>query len=154
MFKYNLSLHFLLPLLDIKTKGVNFACEELLDSYLTPTEFGGTMEIVFKLGVPDPIRTAMVESASFITSFVEDDQEIFEFELPHAPSIIKPFLQGKFSEMDKSYIHKHFGPTSMVRKVVEKDLGLKRYWEDRIGSSIGDQEVWTIPKREQRPVSV
>jgi hypothetical protein len=72
-----------------------------------------------------------------------------------AKTIFKPFSEGKYSEISRAYVNKHFteksidGSRTMNWKVCNKDKSLKKYWENRIGVTLPDSaEVWSAPKKQ------
>jgi hypothetical protein len=61
----------------------------------------------------------------------------------------KRYIEGKYSEFSKDardIIIPNLTPNGTPIKILRKDSSLKEYQENRIGESIGEQEVWTIPE--------
>lgn len=66
--------------------------------------------------------------------------------------IVKPFLDGKYSKVDREYVDKHFPDNPNHRLygnglVLRKHPAKKSYWESRIGVTLPtDAEVWPKPQ--------
>ncbi len=79
---------------------------------------------------------------------------IFEPDQKTKETILQPFSKGEYSKIDRDYVEKYYNYTLPDKTrpinylILTKDYSLKIYWEERIGLSIGDQEVWDRPKPE------
>lgn len=81
---------------------------------------------------------------------------MFVMEIPETEknTIVKPFLEGKYSEMDRKYVHEFFdwwlpgGKRPLNYKILTKSADLRVYWENRIHKDIHIKaEVWPRPMK-------
>lgn len=87
---------------------------------------------------------------------------VFEVTSEQYENIVKPFLEGKYSEIDKKYVASHFkkhkpnGEVSMNWRILCKDdwdipgnlQTLQEYWEELIGIPLPpNAEVWSRPEK-------
>ncbi len=87
----------------------------------------------------------------------EPNRLMFQMKIPtkYKKSVVTPFLQGRYSEMDKEYINTFFNPTSGIGGystnylILTKDKSLRKFWEDQIGIPLPhNAEVWSRPRKE------
>lgn len=79
----------------------------------------------------------------------------FVFRLPEGDKekVIKPFLEGKYSKVDRAYVEEHFPdmPGHRLyanRLTFDRSPILKAYWEEKIGAELSDEaEVWSKPQK-------
>lgn len=68
-------------------------------------------------------------------------------------TIFKPFVDGKYSQIDRAYVEKYFnyledGVKNMNYAVLTKSPALRLYWENKIGVKLPDDaEVWSRPEK-------
>ena len=69
--------------------------------------------------------------------------------------VVKPFYEGKYSQISKSYVNKYFNTQSNLGlkplqwKICNRNSSMKLYWEERIGVTLPeDAEVWSRPKKQ------
>lgn len=81
---------------------------------------------------------------------------VFEPDENTKTKILKPFIEGKYSKIDKDYVEKYFnykeidGSKPINRMIFDKDPKLKEYWENKIEVSLPENaEVWSAPKKEK-----
>jgi len=106
--------------------------------------------------------------SQYVTEFDEEDSTVFfvfKFTPVQKMNIVIPFLMGKYSEIDRKYVHEHFpmyskktNQISMNWRILHRDVWqiphgvtpLKKYWEARMGEKIKEEnaEVWYKPKME------
>lgn len=91
---------------------------------------------------------------------LDDTNEIFVFTIPTkwTDGVVSPFLEGKYSEIDRDYVKAYFPKTinklngvepSVNYMILNKDKTLKTYWESLIDTELDeDAEVWPIPELE------
>ena len=86
----------------------------------------------------------------------------FKFTPEQKTKIINPFLEGKYSKIDREYVRENFpmnsnGKVSMNWRILNKDtwqiphgiMPLREYWHRRIGQAIPvEGEVWPKAKME------
>lgn len=95
----------------------------------------------------------------------EEGTLIFVYKLTRfqKSEIIKPFLEGKYSEINRDYVKAHFtrevnGNYSMNWRILHKDAvslpahvepkSLRDYWQSRIGIPLPpNAEVWSKPEK-------
>ena len=73
----------------------------------------------------------------------------------HKENIIQPFLKGKYSEIDKTYVTDHYKPfifqnagktLSRNWMILNKHPLIKKEWEDILGMELPKEaEVWSRP---------
>ena len=108
----------------------------------------------------------LIEQISSHPQIVSQNNEeglyIFSISDKDKESIIKPFLNGKYSEIDRDYVAKNFpqkeyvGKNSHGRpiykdlinyKILNKDQGLRDWWEEKYGLALPENaEVWSRPE--------
>lgn len=88
---------------------------------------------------------------------INTNQHHYIFSIPESikDAIVKPFLEGKYSELpqwykDSGYYPKYHkdGSLNVNYQILNKDPALKSIWEYLIGVPLDDQEVWSKPERE------
>lgn len=86
---------------------------------------------------------------------------IFKFTPEQREKIIKPFLEGKYSEIDREYVNKYFrrnapsGKISTNWQILNKAPALRKHWERELNvtpyiriSIPEEAEVWSKVKKE------
>lgn len=81
---------------------------------------------------------------------------MYVFSIPekYKATVVRPFLKGQYSRIDRAYVEQHFpnDPYHRLyfnRRVLDRDPSLKEYWEEKIGVTLSeDAEVWSKPKLE------
>lgn len=81
---------------------------------------------------------------------------VFKLSEKFREQVVVPFLKGKYSEIDRTYVHKYFSPQSWDGskwipsanwQILHKDPKLKKYWEQLLEVTLPDNaEVWSIPE--------
>lgn len=82
-----------------------------------------------------------------MSKVAEDGYLVFKFKIPiqYLANVVKPFLEGRYSEIDKVYL-KNFPPNLLA--VVNKATSWRNYWEKSIGVPLPkDAEVWSTPTK-------
>lgn len=91
------------------------------------------------------IEEHFADPASIMFTF-QPDAEI-------TSSILSPFIKGKYSQIDRGYVNKHFsykvnGMPNHNYLVLTKHPSLKAYWEERLNVTLPeDAEVWSKPEK-------
>jgi hypothetical protein len=94
----------------------------------------------------------------FLTRYMTPKSTLmFRFSLsPGArENIVKPFLDGKYSKIDRDYVKEHFNKLvsggsqlSTNWMILNKHESLRKYWEEQIGTTLPqDAEVWSRPEK-------
>lgn len=148
--KYNKSVYFLLPMIGLSL-GVNFS--GLINSYIgiKGEKLDFSLYILKKNG---DHRIRNMEG--FIKEFDTIDGFMYQFKIPekYEEDYLK-FIAGKYSEFSSNYKNKIYGllqkpyRETNVYKVLNKTLDARKILEDRIGQTIGNQEVLSIPDMEK-----
>lgn len=87
---------------------------------------------------------------------------VFQFTPVQKMTIVIPFMMGKYSEIDRTYVTENFpmvikGKVSMNWRILNKDIWqmpkevvpLTQYWRGRMGQKVPDNyDVWPKPKME------
>lgn len=95
----------------------------------------------------------------FLTRYMTPNKTLmfrFSFSDEVKQSIVKPFLEGKYSKIDREYMRAHFnkyvsetsGQFSTNWMILNKHPQLRKYWEEQIGTTLSqDAEVWSKPEK-------
>jgi hypothetical protein len=83
-----------------------------------------------------------------------EDVFVYVFNITDAQheSVVKPFLEGKYSEVDRTYVEKYFPsvPSHHLytnRLIFDKDDKVKRMWEKKLDVELPKgAEVWSKPQ--------
>ena len=86
---------------------------------------------------------------------LDEERILFVFNIPSKwkETVVEPFLQGKYSEIDREYVKRYF-PESVYKSgnkepsvnymILNKDELLKNYWENMLDVDLDeDAEVWS-----------
>lgn len=161
------SRSFILPMINLKVPN-----STIINTYLGNTEYQGDnnwgkylyveIEDQHIKSVWEEIKT----HPQYVTYFhcSENSNAFIVFEITNNQrKIVDPFLQGKYSEIDRDYVNKYFTKyinenISLNWRILHKDenwdrpanlMSLRDYWYSRIGIEIPkDAEVWSRPKQE------
>lgn len=113
--------------------------------------------LLFNNNLPEPLVTYLEGQPSFVerysplrgyTTFV------FKMSDEDVKGVLNPFLEGKYSEIDRNYVNKFFPNIASHRLygnrlVLTKSPAKRMYWENRIGVTLPEEaEVWPRPKKE------
>jgi hypothetical protein len=150
---------FVLPILDLGLPYLNK--NGFKDSYLGDSEYTGTNEWGENLFlrfhtdlIQDTLENTLMSSEEFITSYASGENAeytIFVFDLDDQirETIIKPFLDGKYSEIDRVYVKNNFpkyvkGSNGRLKnsrnyKILHKDPKLAEQWEERLGVTFTEE---------------
>jgi len=83
----------------------------------------------------------MVGDQVYVFTISEEDRE----------KVVKPFMEGKYSQIDRAYVDKYFPaiPSHKLygnRLVLDRSKVFKQMWEEKIGVELPeDAEVWSRP---------
>ena len=75
-----------------------------------------------------------------------------------ADTIIKPFISGKYSEIDRKYVTDCFPENTIVDgkyrqssnwQILNKSKSMREYWEEKLDANLGEQEVWSKPEKSE-----
>lgn len=106
---------------------------------------------------PDELDAYLRSLPSFkrsYTSMVGDVLYAFGISEEMKEKVVKPFMEGKYSAVDRSYVEKNFpaSPTHKLygnRLVFDRSPILRKMWEEKIGVELDEEaEVWSKPKPE------
>lgn len=99
------------------------------------------------------------EDERYVTEYDPDiGQTMFILRIneEYRENVVKPFMEGKYSKIDKNYVRRHFNPVSPNGTIsnnwmiLHKDPILRKNWSALIGIELKeDAEVWSKPKREE-----
>lgn len=160
-----LTTSFIKNILDIPYK--TLTQEGFKESYLgayhkTKDEWGKSIYLLFDLNQISPtFRTELIKKPEYISAELIDSDLLLEFEVTenNYNTIVKPFLDGKYSKICREYVRRNFNEVvkgtngkpdlSNNYKVLTKHPDLRKYWEGRIGVEFTeDMEVWSRPEKE------
>lgn len=161
MGKANLSSYFLTPVLNLRTHvgpdvlfNDAFVNTYLKDAKFEDEQLGGHFYFLFKSSLSPQMSGKLEGHPLFVEKYpIGEDQVMFKFKIPdeQVHNVVTPFLQGKYSEVDKTYVDANFPdePTSKSyanRLVFYKHELIRKYQEERIGLDLPDDaEVWDKP---------
>lgn len=95
---------------------------------------------------------------NYIDEISVDNNRLLRFKIPkkYKKSVVKPFIEGSYSKIDKKFVHKFTNKKlndqtiNSVWKIFHKAPSIKEYWEHRIGVVLPeDAEVWSKPIKSQ-----
>jgi hypothetical protein len=148
----NKSSQFLLPLVKAEGRKSN---EFFIDSYLgdgTTDTLGNNLYLLFSKQMDAETSEKYVNATNFSTSYEVPNGVMYVFTLTEdeREKVVKPFLQGKYSELDKDYVEKHFplDPKHSLygnRLVIEKSDKYVKYWSEQGVEIPANAEVWSRP---------
>jgi hypothetical protein len=137
---------------------------KLEETYLGCTIYEGTPQLgkYFYLLMKGELSSGLIRQLQQHKDFVwlhtpNSTHMLFGFKIGdnNYETIVKPFIQGKYSQIDRSYVDTHFtkytskGEISVNWRILHKDVALKVYWENRIDVTLPDDaEVWSKIKEE------
>lgn len=90
--------------------------------------------------------------------YPDENHAMFVFDIPPVikQTVIQPFLEGKYSKIDRAYIRSYFrkytpsGQPSINWRILHKDPLLRQEWELVLGQSLPENaEVWARPEMEE-----
>lgn len=159
----NQSSYFLTPVL-----GINYTqsiyTPSFVDTYLARVEdvqcdenscgIDGTfMYFLYRDDVDPALANHFRNHNLFDTEFVPaQGYVLFRFRIPdnEVETVVKPFLAGRYSQIDRTYVDKNFpaGNASFAgnRAILTKAESMRKYWEDKIGQPLPEgAEVWSKP---------
>lgn len=147
----NKSSQFLLPLIKSEGRKSN---EFFIDSYLgdgTGT-LGDNLYLLFSKQMDAETSEKYKNAANFSSTYEVPNGIMYVFSLTEEEKekVVKPFLQGKYSELDKTYVEKFFplDPKHALygnRLVIEKSDKYVKYWSDQGVELPANAEVWSRP---------
>jgi hypothetical protein len=98
---------------------------------------------------------------AFVDSYEVDDTLIMVFAIPDDMlDDVTKIIDGKYSTVSnvaKQLIMKHHyfdSQSSVIPMILNKSQALKTEWENRIGCSIGDNEVWVIMNPDEETLTI
>jgi len=144
---YNQSTYFLLPAADIVLPKAHK--EYLLNTYITTDS--QHLVVSTRQGYLE-IDATLRNIPSFVQSNQDKEsiQYFYKIKEELKPTVVQPFLNGKYSEIDKEYIKDSFAENSAVQRIVSKDSAYRTHWESLIGQPLPhNAEVWPIADLKQ-----
>lgn len=147
--KYNKSVYFLLPMIGLSV-GVNMsALAGLINTYIGV--HGDKMNFTIYILMKN-YNSKVKSIKGFVREFEVVEGVMYEIKIPekYEEDYLK-FIAGKYSELSNDYKAQIYGLLTKpyrdtnVYKVLNKAADAKKILEDRIGMSIGNQEVLSIP---------
>ncbi len=156
---------FITPILKIPSSFL--ASNGFLNSYLgyylkTGDTWGECIYLSFEESkLTEHMVSYLMKHEQFLSSMVDGNTRIFEFRVTESTqdAIVKPFLEGKYSKVDKDYVNNNFPKLTFSNgsmtlnpkwKVFYKHPDWAKYWEQRIGITFNDNmEVWSKPLKQE-----
>lgn len=149
------STSLILPLFDIKYN------EKIINTYMSCPFFQGNdnMDEYFYIETADKNLKDVYQQNPRYSKTILTPRATFLLALQYTPEqrkgVVKPFIDGRYSQIDRSYVAKSFpvytsnGTISGNYAILTKSPILKKYWEERIGVTLPeDAEVWSKIKKE------
>lgn len=156
---------FMTPLVELKYPG-NIYTSTYHGTYMgdmshtpKPEDWGKYLYFVYDGEVEEGLAEHFRKHPLFVTEYSpEEGKTTFVLKVPDEKfeTVMKPFREGKYSEVDRTYVDEHFprkfGTRLYANRLVfDKDKAMKEMWERRIGVDLPDDaEVWSkpLPKEE------
>lgn len=153
------SKSLVVPVLGVNT--VEFY-SSLINTYLGNVEYegddswGNYIYLELKRDTPGYLIRHLRNHSWFINEYDPTTESIIVVMEPDddvKKKIIEPFLQGKYSKIDKDYVNKYFnyvypdGTRPINWLILNKDKSLWNYWENKINGLPKDAEVWSAPRK-------
>lgn len=167
MNKVQKSSSFILPILGISiSKLYN---NGLLNSYLGSVEYTGSSdwgELIFLEFNTSKLSSTFLSELRNSEHYNDEYDPtsntvhiVFRIPEKYLETVVQPFLEGKYSKIDRNYVKQYFPPMvltdsggylpSMNYKILTKDQGVANYWREFRGLDIPeDAEVWSRPEKE------
>lgn len=119
----------------------------------------------FYILVAEDTPSEFIQTLSASPKFASEESvlggKLFSYTLTEEErtTVVEPYLQGKYSEVSRDYVDKHFpkdvlSPTYNVRMVFDKHPNVIKYWSDKGVEIPEDAEVWSRPDASQEIVSI
>lgn len=154
----NLSHKFVARSLDLGNP-VTLYGPDYVNSYMGMPgfEYGKFFVLLYKHTLSERVSSLLMSSTLYVTSLCPKEGELlFVFKVPDETyrKVFQPFIKGKYSEVDRSYVELHFpnDPASKLygnRLVFDKSPIMRAKWEEALDVTLPDEaEVWSKPKRE------
>lgn len=154
--EFNKSSVFILPYLGFKYSQLKSA--GFVSSYVGNTtydkEWGERFHIIFDREVPEFAK----EHKYFEFEYEDSHGHGVAFTIPDyiKTYVIAPFINGKFSQIDKAYVNTHLkfkvglNTYSNAYRICNKDEALRQEWEERLDVYLPeDAEVSSRPNKEK-----
>lgn len=151
----NLSSSFIRPLVDIPKKEVYSS--SFKDTYMAAEgyncEYGKCMFLHYRAPVSDNLDSTLRTSPLYESTYTPDERNVlyvFRLKEEDYKTVVKPFIEGKYSEVSKDFVEKYFPsePTSPLygnRLVFDKSQRWIDYWSERGVEVPEGAEVWNRP---------
>lgn len=154
-----LSSQFLLPL--VGATGRTLFVPQFKGSYMAasehPCQFGRCLFLQYSADVPsstsDTFKSLPTYQETVSTSSDGDLLFVFKVEDKDYEGVVKPFVDGKYSAVDRGYVDKFFprNPNSATwwnRLILDKDSRVVSYWQSRGVNLPKGAEVWNKVKKD------
>lgn len=136
--------------------------KDFINTYLASVEYpleevGDFFYFLYNDTLPKYKTAAFEAHPDFVAKYTpEVGKVMFKFRIPAdvKSTIVDPFLDGKYSQVDRTYVDTHFpndasNKNYTTRQVFEKHPAMRAYQEDRTGVELPpDAEVWDKVKTE------
>ena len=158
--KTNETSRFLTPLLGLTSTPVNVWTSNCAGLYIgdqyydVPSKWGEHFFFVYKTPMSPALDEAFRNNPLFVDTYSPKDDYItyvFKIKEEDQQKVVKPFLEGKYSEVDREYVEKNF-PLDRThrlyanRLVFDKSIVMKNLTEKKIGMELPKEaEVWSRP---------
>lgn len=158
------SSSFILPILNINWGELNnngYISTYMGDRlYTGDNSWGENLFIkIDKTSLSQNFESKLKSHKRYVTSYNVPDENttmfVFSFEDQFKDQVVKPFLEGKYSKIDKSYVNMFFPKevvSGLTRKpsmnwmILHKSDLIRQQWEDILETSLPDgAEVWSRP---------
>lgn len=159
----NLSAYFVTPTLSMRQHttldpfGKDYFVDTFLGDGAYEEEVGTYFYFLYHDTMPDALRNAYERHPLYVTQYSpEEGVVMYKFKVPeeYKETVMKPFLRGKYSEVDRDYVESNFSkspasPHYWNRLILDKADDVRNWQEERIGVELPpDAEVWDKPKLE------
>lgn len=151
--KSNKSLYFLLPTIGIM---YSYYSKNILNSYISDRQYRPEINNYHIFILCKNKEDRFNNLPTFIESYNTDDGLMYVFKVPsYFEEDYLKFILGQYSQFSSKYKEQIMRllpapyQNSVIFKVITKSPEAKKIIEDKVGESIGDQEVFSKPSIEE-----
>ena len=144
--------------------------QKLEDTFIGNVEWegedtwGNYLYVVSKEDYSNMLLRTIRKHNMYVRDYYDDHGRfivVFKFTPEQQEAIVKPFIEGRYSEIDRNYVNKNFkrssgtGKISTNWQILHKDKALRDHWERELNVTSyiqihipEDAEVWSKIKKE------
>lgn len=159
----NNSTGFLLPVTGIKYSRA--LADGFVNFYVTADWNYLTSKLIL-VSSSTETKEQFTSGKGFVRSYSGPQGLLYEYDLSMEQrfAILKPFLEGRYSQIDREYVEQNFSPMIVNSQgkcepngnyqILTKAEPMRLWWEEKLGMELGDREVWSRPLKEKESYEV